>query len=373
MSSPRDPADIFVTSIFEGRRFDNHTLPLDAVGELSTYARFILDVAKHLYMRENPSRQRVPKGFAESLNLSLANISRGSAAAELCRTRTDGNLPFPDHFDQARDLINRCIDSIATGQEFPDDFPASLLYHFDRFGRTLAPEEDIVLVVPSDRCTGVRYTHEVRKRLVLKTVSNYHSKIRATGTVVEADVLRNSFQVQIEGNIIRGTFQPEFKNDILLALQQHDTTDVSLIGEALYDSQDRIVQIVSLQEIAPFSSLRPFDLRIQELKQFLPGWLEGQGNAVSPNALFVADIFRSVLEEKDLPLPFVYPTPEGGIQMEWSTSSSLEVTLTIGETGDVFLICCSPHGEDVQELEPDQVSVESATRLLSDIEFPRQQ
>ena len=76
----------------------------------------------------------------------------------------------------------------------------------------------------------------------------------------------------------------------------------------------------------------PLDLaaRIDELKLLADGWLDGRGRAPDPGGL---DWARELLETHlpdQLQLPHLYPTPDGGIQAEWSlrgTEISLDLDL----------------------------------------------
>jgi hypothetical protein len=83
----------------------------------------------------------------------------------------------------------------------------------------------------------------------------------------------------------------------------------------------------------PFSALDPLDVgvRIDELKLLKTGWLDGKGLAPSHDGLqWLAEAFNMHFSD-DLPLPHLYPTPEGGIRAEWSIKShdlSLEIDFT---------------------------------------------
>ncbi len=70
--------------------------------------------------------------------------------------------------------------------------------------------------------------------------------------------------------------------------------------------------------------------RLEELQNLKDGWLDGQGVAPSRMGL---DWFAKTIGANypaDLPRPFIYPTAEGGLQLEWSLGEhelSLEVDL----------------------------------------------
>lgn len=63
--------------------------------------------------------------------------------------------------------------------------------------------------------------------------------------------------------------------------------------------------------------------RIQELK---PGWLDGQGFTPEVDDLkWLKEQFKLYYPE-DMKPPYLYPTPEGGVLMEWSLGKE-EVSL----------------------------------------------
>jgi hypothetical protein len=74
----------------------------------------------------------------------------------------------------------------------------------------------------------------------------------------------------------------------------------------------------------------PLDIpaRFEKLKRLKNRWLDGTGRAPSHEGL---DWLARVLKDRypsSLPLPYAYPLPEGGIQLEWSIKRreiSLEV------------------------------------------------
>lgn len=75
---------------------------------------------------------------------------------------------------------------------------------------------------------------------------------------------------------------------------------------------------------------RRFETRLEELARLEDGWLNEQGRAPDPESLRqLAEKFDERFSP-DLPLPYLYPTPEGNIQAEWSLGNwevSLEINL----------------------------------------------
>jgi len=83
----------------------------------------------------------------------------------------------------------------------------------------------------------------------------------------------------------------------------------------------------------PFLRPRPVDpldvpARLDELRLLKDGWFEGHGSAPTATGIdWLSDRFTRTYPE-DLPLPFVYPTPDGGIRLEWSLEPH-DITLDI--------------------------------------------
>lgn len=75
---------------------------------------------------------------------------------------------------------------------------------------------------------------------------------------------------------------------------------------------------------------RPGD-RITELERLQPGWLDGEGEAISRHALLE---MRSLLDElgDHLPRARLYPTADGGVRAEW-TVQRRELSIVIDEDG----------------------------------------
>jgi hypothetical protein len=77
-----------------------------------------------------------------------------------------------------------------------------------------------------------------------------------------------------------------------------------------------------------FESFNDVWVRLDQLLLLKDGWLEGRGSAPTSSGVdWLRDKFAQHYPE-DLPMPFVYPTPEGGIRLEWSFQSH-EITVDI--------------------------------------------
>jgi hypothetical protein len=92
--------------------------------------------------------------------------------------------------------------------------------------------------------------------------------------------------------------------------------------------------------------------RLEDLRSLKAGWLDGQGQAPSQDGLdWLSQAFGQHYPE-GLPLPFLYPSLEGGIQAEWSVEpneASLKVDL-VGRSGYWQSLNMETNTEESREL-----------------------
>ncbi|MGL4942169.1 MAG: hypothetical protein ACRC46_03140 [Thermoguttaceae bacterium] len=92
--------------------------------------------------------------------------------------------------------------------------------------------------------------------------------------------------------------------------------------------------------------------RLDEFKQLKNGWLDGKGIAPDPKKLdWLANAFGDNYPE-DLPFPYLYPTAEGGVQVEWSVGK-WEITLEVdfdSAHGEWHALHMGNHTEEVKTL-----------------------
>lgn len=92
--------------------------------------------------------------------------------------------------------------------------------------------------------------------------------------------------------------------------------------------------------------------RLEELRSLKAGWLDGQGQPPPEDGLdWLTQVFEQHYPE-GLPLPFLYPSLEGGIQAERSVEpeeASLQVDL-LSRSGYWQSLNMEPNAEDSREL-----------------------
>lgn len=92
--------------------------------------------------------------------------------------------------------------------------------------------------------------------------------------------------------------------------------------------------------------------RIGELAKLKPGWLDGIGEAPTPQALLRAGVIAEALPQQQEPVR-IYPTEAGGVNLEWSDANLLH-SITVGHDLRLYLMTVDrdekDHGEAVDRL-----------------------
>ena len=178
----------FVQPRFVGERFNEHTLPLDVTKDLYAYQTLVVELAKRLYLKEHPHRQRVPKGFETTFELHISKVDDGSAKPLLMATLGAAmamEIEAQTYFERSRDIITECIAAQGT---LPAVFPKDLLIYFNQIGRSLRDDEAMELdVVHGGKAT---LSPKRRKDLVLALNKVYERPTALTGYIDELDFTR---------------------------------------------------------------------------------------------------------------------------------------------------------------------------------------
>ncbi len=118
--------------LFTDVSFEERTLGGDFAHGLAAYETLIVELGKHLYLKEHSERQRVPIGFTSCFRLNIERLDEGSIKRMLSLVLS-GVMAFTggeqDYYDRAGDLMAECI--AVLGNALPRDFPKELLVHFN--------------------------------------------------------------------------------------------------------------------------------------------------------------------------------------------------------------------------------------------------
>jgi hypothetical protein len=346
--------ELFLTPRLIGERFEGHSIPLELFKDLAVLEEMIIEVAKSEFLKDHPSRRRSPRGFTDGVSLNLTAIEDGSAVPVIMLVAATSLVP-PGHrqyFDRARDAVVSAIGAAEHNQPITAHLPERSLAYFDRLGRSLRDGEIIEFSTPT-REGPARLTRETRRKLVLaaRNVKELTEEVTVRGSISEVDQGDMTFELQlIDGRKISAPMTAQHLETILEAFTGYKSGTRALmqgIGRL-----NRNEKLVGFESIGHVSVLDPLDVpaRLDELRLLAEGWCEGLGRAPSPAGLdWLSGEFTRAYPE-DLPLPFVYPTPEGGIRLEWSLGpQEITVEVDLEEHGAVLHVLDLASDEEREE------------------------
>lgn len=325
----------FLRPRLTGARFEGRAIPLEFLKDLAVFEEMIVEIAKSAFLTDNPDRKRSPRGFTEGIEMKLTGVEPGSAIPVISLVVTRATL-FPTgsqvYFERARDSVVRAISAAEHQRTVTEHLAEKALGYFDRIGRSLRDGEAMEFDVPDGQGVA-RLTKETRRKLLLASadVKELTEEVTIRGSISEVDQADMTFEIQLpDGRKVKSPLAPQHLDTILEAFNGYKkATRVLLQGVGRFNRSERLLGFDSVEHV---SLLDPLDVpaRLEEIALLKNGWLEGKGAAPPKEGLeWLSRTFASQYPD-DLPLPYIYPTPEGGIQLEWTlgtTDVSLEIDL----------------------------------------------
>ncbi|RUR56354.1 hypothetical protein [Vreelandella populi] len=324
----------FLKPRMAGRRFDDHAIPLEMLKDLSVLEEMIVEVAKWHYLNDHPERARSPKGFANGISIKLTDIAKGSAMPDMSLFVEQPQLVAfqnQDYFERAKNSIVNAIEAAELETKIQDHLPESFLSYFDKLGRGLR-ENEYIDFAPDSIGRSAKLNKTTRRRLMLASsqMVDLTDEVTLRGVIPEADQAKLSFElVTISGQKVTGPIPAQHHETIITAFNGYQSgLRVSIQGIARYN---RHGQLKSLEEIEHVTLLDKGDVaaRIDELRLLEKGWLDGaKGHPLNSTLLSWLEQQLDTHISDPLPSPYLYPTVEGGVQIEWSIGD-YEITLEV--------------------------------------------
>ncbi|MCP2048182.1 UNVERIFIED_ORG: hypothetical protein J3D58_002254 [Paenarthrobacter nicotinovorans] len=372
--------DRFGEFVLEGPIFEAEGMPVEAAAELIAYKALVLDVAKKLYLRKNPHRERSKRYLANEFDLRLTNVKQGSADVVIVLptlpSPSQGSLlPFEDPraiFGESRDLISDTIGLMANKGQISPAFPLKSLPKFRALGKTLPDGHSIRLADPSGGHRS-RMNSSVRdKFLQLLDANAAELRQEAAGIIVELDPERTIFHLRTsDGDRIQCFYGGSVSNidRSLLADENGEGPLVTVKGDALVGSDGQLQRftLVDAVEVPAVAGLDALMERIDALDSLEDGWLGPRSVAVRPSVkAYVNDAVRRL---QLIPNGIATaPLPDGGVRFEWSRGP-VEYIAEVEADGGLYL-CILPEAshEDIDK-QLEAFSLDSFLRFVEDGEL----
>lgn len=340
--------DEFVRFVFRGKRFETHELPVAVLPSLTALEKLLRLVAAAKYRKQHelPS---APRGFLSEFRLILAYRGEGSTV-----TGCVAHLPKKDagHYDQSLSDAGQWLNS-AQNEAEAASLSEEMLLQLVRMTEVLDEDESLsihqrggrqlvaVTRKAHDTLKGWRSTPTVRRErgLLGKIVGGRHQEY------FEVDVPRYGKLVKFKA------FREDDWPTITTAMSNPNKFEVRIDAVVDEDLSDIPTEGIMAHHIE-FVDGPELYTRLEHLAGLADGWYDGQGYGITENTMQRARklLFRLLENVRGLSRPRLYPTFQGGVQMEWSVGTAeleidvqpeggVETAVTIGEhdESDFFL------------------------------------
>ncbi|HEV8537732.1 MAG TPA: hypothetical protein VGR15_02315 [Bacteroidota bacterium] len=245
---------LLVRHAFKGGRFTDNGVDLDVLPDLVAYKNILVELAKELWKKKNPDRERLPWHFEESIMLKFYRIETGSAVVPIERVleiedQQELWSDQRDELDDAVDLLGEVASAAANDKPLPETFPNRILPFFETYGRTLREGEYFEYQV-AGRAIVTRYNQIARARLAHDAEATYEDRIDLIGTVTMASIRKPRLGVTLQdGREIEANFKPEDEAIVLSALSEHNTAKVRLEGRGIFRGDGTLLRVLDTTTI----------------------------------------------------------------------------------------------------------------------------
>jgi len=349
-----------------GGRFERAGYPLDAINELGKYQRLITEVAKSLWRNANPG-SRLPRNFQQLVRLRLSAVHQGSVIPVTVPEEEQGLESIPSILKMAQQEVDRLFDEIVKDAVMPASQSPAVRSAIASLGSSFTRSEAITFRAHSEH--PIRYDRAIRRRLLNSLPEEIVlAEGVLLGKVTELNTKQQSFILDSFGSLVPGAFsQKDVWSDLRDVLDAPDNLMlVRLTCSYFVEGLSSIKRIDDVTDVEVFLSADDaWTQRLSELASLADGWLDGDGESIDLNAIeFARDLLASITE-KALPEPLVFPTPTGGIQLEWAAQTThAEISI------DASLTSISAYRLDAAsgtEVERQIVGIEDALAFVTEV------
>ena len=332
---------------YVGARFDRHRLPLDVLPDLSAFRDLLVSCVKAEWRVTHEKRIRLPKGFEKSITFDLAGIGDGSAVPKLEWNRQTARLLLPDFKDELEGLVEHAYTQViglidGAAENIPSaGLPPESIRALNRFGAGLLEDEKIEFLGSRGKDGNVVFLDSYRrKRLITRGHDSYETRFEgigklggcekdATGSdglIVVHTEQHGTIKIPVGPVRVKEEFDGNIDDDVQFRLL------IELDNKDLFR---RVVDVfdVDLIDAALVAILERCRMRIQSITSLKDGWHEGDGKAVTQEALVAAERLLSA-RPRLAGSYHIYPTDAGGVLFEF-VRSGWDYSVEIGPNGEI--------------------------------------
>lgn len=391
----------FASIKLEGNRYNGKSVPVNvATAELSAYYGLLVEAARLIFIQRYPGERWDKNEFDNKVQLHLGKIGEGSSVMPILKVKPEERLKsiplleikddvdYLELLDDSRDYITECIEEVFN-PERPVP-PESLAPGFDKIGKSLHTGERIGLETPRKSGT-LYYTREISQKFSELYASSYSEDAYVKATYRSFTQDTQKFQVRLDNGMYRSiplrlaASKEDIRHAASAGVGDKDTkTHLRIHGRVRFDAHGNFIDFEKIYsvEALPNTSIGSLSRtlgdamrRLDELGQLEDGWLDGEGQGPNElNIILIKQRLQTLVEQFDVPIPYLYPTVDGGIQAEWSLGS-WEVSATFCQPRkreSVELFATDTSRVDIDVYKETEMGILTDSELVKVAEFIKQ-
>jgi len=246
------------TQTFHGARFEDHGLDLDVLPEIVAFKTLIAEVAKDLWRKRNPERERLAVNFEDRFCVKMFAIQGGSVTVPLERLYdvAENSLivePPEDEFDEAVGLITDSITAVQNEQRLPQGLSRRVLPMFTEFTGHLLPDEAISFV-SGRSAKKAKFTRETKFLFEQRIAGDFQDEIKLTGELRAVNLDSRTFVLRLDDESkVTGKFSDAQELTITEALQNHKSARLEIKGIGLFEGTTG--ELLRIEKVNEFTAL----------------------------------------------------------------------------------------------------------------------
>jgi len=337
----------FLSPRFKGSRFHKGAMPLNVLGEFVHLERMFVTLAKSAYLEQNPGRVRSLRGFEKMASIALAGSNEdGSSVPSLVLLFSSMAGSFQSSFlaspyEQARDQFFQAVRDANDGKQI--DLEPAAIRHLARFGRSLAAGDEVDFAWKQGKTPAVFNAFTKQRFSEATEGEDYLAECSLVGRATGLESFDGTFNFRRTDGKAEWVPLPDalkpVVTDAFARFEKGKSAFVRVTGIASFDKDGVIKKLETIDDVV---SLDPRDttVRLIELANMKPGWLDGEGEVPTPEGI---SWLKGSFEDKfdvQLELPYLFLTEEGFILAEWDLPLG-SVCLTIdtsNRSGELIVV-----------------------------------
>lgn len=336
-----------------GERFQNGHLPIDSLIELEKYQSAIRTLAIAEWKTNNPT-STLPRDFSSQISLSIHELKSGSADIYIAFEQSQ----HIQYQLEAKTNVDRLLNAAYSGMELPKINPAAedeVHEVLSELGETLIDGQEFQIFVHGPEKEPVTVTVHTRKAahdaLMFgdfwaqddvageeKTLDKRSETLIGRITELDADKMQFRFE-SLQFGSLKAWYKtnPELLHDIKAVLDSAALGSVVRLDGTLqtrFGKPWRLVETQNIQVFFPNGGI--WSKKLEDFATLASGWGDGTEQIITFVALDASREILSTISIDAQTQPNVFPTPEGGVLIEWASPISVK-SIEIGPNAEFSL------------------------------------